>query len=50
MWNEYILGSYSYVYMTVITVIFSNMQTLKMKGQLTNAFFVAVNQMLGGSF
>ena len=36
----------SFVY---ITALFNNMQTLKLKGRSTNAFFAAVNQMFGGS-
>ena len=31
------------------TVPFSNMQTLKLKAQLTNAFFATINQTFGGS-
>ena len=33
----------------LITALFNNMRTLKFKSQPTNAFFAAVNQMLGGS-
>ena len=33
-----------------ITALFNNMRTLKFKAQPTNAFFVTVNHMFGGSF
>ena len=36
--------------MFTVTVPFNNMQTLKLKIQLTNAFFPTVNQMFGDSF
>ena len=32
------------------TALFNNMRTLKLKLQLTNAFYAAVNQMVGGSY
>ena len=32
-----------------ITALFNDMRALKFKSQATNAFFVTVNQMLGGS-
>ena len=35
--------------MTIITALFNNMRTLKLKAQPTNAFFATVNQMFGGS-
>ena len=33
----------------VITALFNNTRTLKLKAQPTNAFFAAVNQVFGGS-
>ena len=33
----------------LITALFNNMRTLKLKAQPTNAFFATVNQMFGGS-
>ena len=33
----------------LFTALFNNMRTLKFKGQPTNAFFAAINQMFGGS-
>ena len=41
-------GNQSYISFE-FTAPFNNMQTLKFKGQLTNAFFATVNQMFGGS-
>ena len=34
---------------SAITALFNNMQILKFKAQLTNAFFAIVNQMFGSS-
>ena len=34
----------------VVTALFNNMRTLKLKAQPTKAFFAAVNQMFGSSF
>ena len=34
---------------TVFTVPFNNVRTLKFKAQLTSAFFATFNQMFGGS-
>ena len=33
----------------IITALFNNTRTLKLKAQQTNAFFPAVNQVFGGS-
>ena len=33
----------------IITALFNNTWTLKLKAQPTNAFFAAVNQVFGGS-
>ena len=38
-----------YLYATLVTALFNNMRTLKLKAQPTNAFFATVNQMFGGS-
>ena len=35
--------------MPLVTALFNNTQTLKLKAQSTNAFFATVNQMLAGS-
>ena len=44
------LDNFNYTVMAVsLTAPFNNMRTLKFKGQPTNAFFAAVNQMFGGS-
>ena len=49
IWSNMKMSNYPAKNEVIITALFNNTRTLKLKAQPTNAFFAAVNQVFGGS-